>query len=92
MAAKEHTVGGFGAGEVPGAVVGLPVFWCFDLHPVVKALFEQAVFVADAVSVRGACQSGGGFEVAGGQATQSPVTQGGVGFVFGDVMEVESQT
>ena len=79
MAIEADRVDRIGALELPGIAEGEPVLRPLDLPAVVEPLLEQAVLVADAVTVGSDAQCRHAVEQAGGEPAQAAIAQGSVG-------------
>ena len=67
-----------------------PGVWLLDLEAVGENLTEQPVAVEDAVTIDGKVEGGARVEETGGQTSQAPIAQGGIGLLLQHVGEVES--
>ena len=66
----------------PGVPKALPVIGGFVLEAVPPALLEQAVLIADAVTVQRQIHGSGGIQKTGGQPSKTAVAQGAVFDLF----------
>ena len=64
-----------GAGKLPGRVFAFPAVGHFYLIAVFKFLFEQAVFIVDAVTETGNAERGHRIQVTGGQPSEPAVAE-----------------
>ena len=89
-AAEADGVGDLRPLEFPGVAEAQPVLRQLLLHAVHHDLAEQPVLVADAVAEGGDAERRHALHEAGGQAAQSAVAQGGVGFLLLHVVDIDA--
>ncbi len=89
--AEAHLLGLSGLGQQPGRAQILPVVGQLHLLALYDLLLENAQLIADGVAGGGDLQRGHGVQVAGGQAAQAAVAQGGIRLDLEDVRRLEAQ-
>ena len=90
LAAKGHADAALGPGDFPRVAAAQPAVRVLDLVPVLDALLENAVLVAEAVADRRHAQCGHGFEEARRQTTEPAIAEACVHLLLADVLEIEA--
>ena len=88
FSAKAHPVGDIRSVNFPGTAFFQPVVWDFNLVALFNRLFENAEFIADAVSVSGVLLSRQRVHITSCQASQTAVSESHVGFQFLNSLQV----
>jgi hypothetical protein len=90
VAVKAHRDQIFSPADFPGGSLAGPVVALFPLPAIFNGLVEDAVIVADAVTVSGKVQAGQRIHVAGGQAPQTAVSQTGIPFFLFQFLKIKA--
>ena len=90
-AAEANRVNHLGALELPWVAEIQPAFGLLLLPAIDDRLAEQAVFIADAITVAGNTQGRHAFHEAGGQTAQATVAERRVGLQHTDALKVHTE-
>ena len=77
--------------DQPGRAEGPPAVGLLALIPVLDHLPEETVFVVDAVAEAGHAQGGEGIEEAGGETSETTVSEAGVRLGLSDLVDVDPE-
>ncbi len=88
-AAETDCVSNFRAREFPGVAESEPVLWIFVLPAILDRLPEQAVVIANAITMRGDLQCRHTFHEAGGEASEAAIAKRGIRLHLAQLVEID---